>query len=273
MARYFIASRRGLLPAGGTVHLRFHGQLNEHLAHPLRQREFEHQLTGRASAKDVIESLGVPHTEIDVVLLNGRSVALNAVLEDGDRVAVYPQTSGLKVTPLLHLHPRPLRRKRFVLDGHLGKLARHLRLLGFDTLYDRDATDVALVRHAHDQRRILLTRDRGLLMRSAVTRGAYVYATDPGQQLEEVVERFDLRGAMHPFLRCMKCNGRLVRVSKRSLNGHLDEELLARHSEFRRCRGRGQVYWPGTHHARLQRLVEKVMAAATQEPEDTGPDE
>jgi uncharacterized protein with PIN domain len=106
-----------------------------------------------------------------------------------------------------------------------------------------------------------------------VTRGAYVYATDPGQQLEEVVERFDLRGAMHPFRRCMKCNGRLLRVSKRSLNGRLDEELLARHSEFRRCRGCGQVYWPGTHHARLQRLVEKVMAAATQEPEDTGPDE
>jgi uncharacterized protein with PIN domain len=261
MSRYFIASKRGLLPAGGTAHLRFYAELNDHLAPVLRGRAFNHPLPGRASVKDVIESLGVPHTEVELVLVNGCSVGCDAVLHDGDDVSVYPMFEALDIGPLLRLRPRPLRVTRFILDGHLGQLARYLRVLGFDTSYEKNCPDEELAGRSRRERRILLTRDRGLLKRSAVTHGSYLYATNPRRQLFEVVERFDLRGSMHPFRRCTKCNGRLARVSKRSLEGHLDAELLARHAIFRRCRDCGQVYWPGTHYARLQQLVNEVSAA------------
>jgi uncharacterized protein with PIN domain len=258
--RYFIASRRGLLPAGGTVRLRFYAELNDHLAPRLRQRSFELPLRGRASVKDVIESCGVPHTEIELVLINGRSVGFDAVLHDGDQVSVYPMFEALDVSPLLRLRPRPLRVVRFVLDVHLGRLARSLRLLGFDTWYEKACSDEELVRRSRAERRILLTRDRGLLKRSAVTHGSFLYATDPRQQLSEVVERFDLRRALHPFRRCIACNGRLLRVSREELQGRLDPELLARYDSFRRCPGCGRIYWPGSHHARMQRLVDEVRS-------------
>lgn len=240
--------------------MRFYAELNDHLAPPLRQRSFELQLRGRASVKDVIESCGVPHTEIELLLINGRSVGLDAVLHDGDSVSVYPMFEALDVSPLLRLRPRPMRVTRFVLDVHLGRLARYLRLLGFDTWYEKQCADEELVRRSRAERRILLTRDRGLLKRSAVTHGAYLYATDPRQQLSEVLERFDLRRALHPFRRCIACNGRLMHVSREVLEGRLDPGLLARHQSFRRCPGCNRIYWPGTHHARMQRLVEEVTS-------------
>ena len=260
MDRYFIASKRGLLPAGGSVKMRFYAELNDHLAPSLRHRTFDHPLPGRPSVKDVIESLGVPHTEVELVLINGRSSGFDALLQDGDVVSVYPMFEALDVTPLLRLRPRPLRVTRFVLDGHLGRLARYLRVLGFDTLYEKDCSDEELVRHSREERRILLTRDRGLLKRSAVTHGSYVYSTQPRQQLFEVVERFQLRSTMRPFRRCPTCNGLLTRASKKSLAGQIDAELLTRYSVFRRCRDCAQIYWPGTHYERLQRLVSEVSA-------------
>ncbi len=261
MERYFIASKRGLLAAGGSVHFRFYAELNDHLAPALRQRGFDHPLHGRPSVKDVIESLGVPHTEVELILVNGHSVGFDTILHDGDRVSVYPMFEAVDVTPLLRLRPRPLRVTRFILDGHLGRLARYLRLLGFDTAYDRDCADEELAARSHGERRILLTRDRGLLKRNEVTHGAYLYSTHPREQLMEVVERFDLRRSMRPFRRCTRCNGRLVRATRHSLEGTIDPELLSRHATFRRCRDCGQVYWPGSHFEKLQRIVEEVQTS------------
>ncbi|HKY90380.1 MAG TPA: Mut7-C RNAse domain-containing protein [Nevskiaceae bacterium] len=259
--RYFIASRRGILPAGGTVAFRFYAELNDHLAPRLRQRTFDHPLSGRPAVKDVIEALGVPHTEVELILVDGASVGFDEPLHDGERISVYPMFETLDVAPLLRLRPRPPRTTRFVLDGHLGRLARHLRMLGFDTRYAQDCDDAALVQASIDERRILLTRDRGLLKRSAVTHGAFVYATAPREQVLEVVERFDLRRSMRPFRRCTRCNGRLLRASKTSLAGLVDAPLLARHRAFKRCRDCGQVYWPGTHVEHMRRFVEELGAA------------
>ena len=228
------------------VELRFYAELNDFLPSHRRHRSFEHTLVHPAAVKDVIESLAVPHTEVDLVIVNGESVGFDHVVGDGDRVAVYPVFESIDIGPVLEVRPAPLRDTRFVADVHLGRLARHLRLLGFDTWYRNDAGDDELARVSVDERRILLTRDRGLLKRSAVTHGSWLRSTDAEEQAVEVVRRFDLGRRLRPFSRCLVCNTAVEAVGP-ALN---------------RCPGCGRLYWPGSHHERLAVLVDRIAAAA-----------
>ena len=166
-----------------------------------------------------VESLGVPHTEVDLILVNDRSVEWAYQPQEGDRVAVYPVFESLDITPLIRLRPEPLREVRFVLDGHLGRLAAYLRMLGFDTWYRNHVDDAVLAQVSKEERRILLTRDQGLLKRSAVTHGYWVRATAPREQLREVIARFDLQRQAKPFTRCLSCNGRLQAASLAEVEG------------------------------------------------------
>lgn len=254
----------------GTATFRFYEELNDFLPPPRRKRPFEHGFRGPVAIKDVIEALGVPHTEIELILVNGRSVRFSYRLRDGDSVSVYPVFEAFDVTPLLRLRPRPLRTSRFVLDTHLGALARYLRLLGFDTLYSNDCDDAELARLAREQRRILLTRDVGLLKRNLVRRGYFLRQVRPLLQIREIVERFDLRGQARPFRRCIRCNGFLGAVSRRALAGQLDARILERHQSFHRCRSCGQIYWPGSHYVRMQRLVEQILHGEPASPDRIG---
>ncbi|MEK7405630.1 MAG: Mut7-C RNAse domain-containing protein, partial [Acidobacteriota bacterium] len=145
------------------AHFRFYGELNDFLSPERRMTAFPHSFELPAPVKDMIEGLGVPHTEVDLILANGESVDFSYVVRDGDRISVYPVFESLDITPLLRLRERPLRQPRFVLDAHLGKLAAYLRMLGFDTLYRNDYQDPELVALAARDKRILLTRDVGLL--------------------------------------------------------------------------------------------------------------
>lgn len=156
----------------------------------------------------------MPHIEVDLVLVDGESVDFTRRLTGGERVAVYPVFERLDITPVTRLRARPLRWTRFVLDVHLGKLARYLRLLGFDTLYRTDYDDATIIRLSLDEQRIILTRDRGVLKHTAVTHGYWVRSTVPRQQLSEIMRVFDLVGDTRPFTRCMLCNGELQRVAK-----------------------------------------------------------
>src|SRR5690348_641805 len=165
------AARR---PPHSVADFRFYEELNDFLRPELRKRTFRHAFSGTPAVKDVIEAIGVPHSEVDLVLIDGKSVDFGRRLRDGNRVAVYPVFERLDVTSLTRLRPRPLRRTRFVLDVHLGTLARYLRLLGFDTLYRNDYDDHQIVQVAQEQSRIILTRDKGLLKHRAVTRGRWV---------------------------------------------------------------------------------------------------
>jgi hypothetical protein len=155
---------------------------------------------------------------------------------------------------------------RFVLDQHLGRLAECLRLLGFDTLYRNDYHDPELAQIAHDEQRILLTRDLGLLKRSAVIYGAFVRTTDPEEQVIEIVRRWDLFDALTPFRRCMRCNGLLEQVSKAEIAELLLPQTRVDHTAFHRCTGCGQIYWPGSHFASMQRFVEQIRHARTTAP-------
>jgi uncharacterized protein with PIN domain len=238
---------------------RFYAELNDFLPPARRQREFPHTFQGRASIKDAIESLGVPHTEIDLILINGRSVDFQHPLRDGDTVSVYPVFESLDIHPITRLRPEPLRRPAFILDAHLGRLAAYLRLLGFDSLYRNDFTDEELAQRSADGQRILLTRDRGLLKRSIVTRGYCVRSADPREQLREVTDRFDLSRMAAPFRRCLTCNGLLQPAEKQSVQNRLPPGTRERYDEFYRCAGCGKIFWPGSHYARLQAILREVL--------------
>jgi uncharacterized protein with PIN domain len=237
---------------------RFYEELNDYLPPDLRKRPIERDITGTPSVKDAIESFGVPHTEIDLILVDGRSVRFDRRLRGGERVAVYPEFERFDITPIHRLRPRPLRESRFVADVHLGTLARYLRLLGFDTRYDNGLDDADLASITARERRILLTRDVGLLKRRAVVRGHWLRSRDPEEQLEEIVAALHLRRALRPFTRCMACNGRLAVVARADVAARVPLRVHRRFRAFRRCRDCGRVYWRGTHFSRLQRLVYRL---------------
>jgi uncharacterized protein with PIN domain len=238
---------------------RFYAELNDFLPPGDRHREVVRSFPDSPSVKDQIEACGVPHTEVDLVLVNGRSVGFDHHLSDGDRVSVYPVFEALDVTPLVHLRPKPLREIRFVLDTHLGKLARRLRLLGFDAIWRRDATDAELVSLSLSERSILLTRDRGLLKRREITHAAAVRATDPRRQLLEIVERFDLARSAAPFTRCLACNGGLVSVPKENVLDRIPPETRLHYDEFKTCTSCARVFWWGPHARRLREIVEETL--------------
>jgi hypothetical protein len=169
---------------------------------------------------------------------------------------------GLDVTPLLRLRPVPLRHPRFLADAHLGKLARLLRLLGFDTLFFNDAGDRRLVEISIDERRILLSRDRALLMRREITHGCFVHAVKPTRQLEELIERLDLHRLAAPFTRCMECNGSLRRIDRADILAELPKRAGQLYTEFWRCSDCAKIYWKGSHYRRLARFVRALAPSA-----------
>ena len=240
---------------------RFYAELNDFLPPERRQAAFPHTFDQRASIKDVIESLGVPHTEVDLILVNGQSVDFSCLVRDGDRVSVYPVFEALDISPLALVRPAPLREVRFVLDAHLGRLAAYLRLAGFDTVCQPDPGDAELADTSLREQRILLTRDHGLLKRKVVTHGYFVRATRPSDQLIEVLGRFDLARSVTPFSRCLRCNGEIESVRPELVWSRLPPRIRATHREFWRCRSCGRAYWKGSHYARLARLVDEAIAS------------
>jgi uncharacterized protein with PIN domain len=254
-----------------TIEIRFYEELNDFLPVERKKVAFSHTVQGRVSVKDLIESLGVPHTEIDLILVNGKSVDFSCLVQDGDRISVYPVFEALDISPVLRLRPKPLRGTRFVTDIHLGKLARYLRMLGFDTLYRNDYSDDVLARISSSEGRILLTRDCGLLKRNEVTHGYWVRLFDPLDQLEEVVRRLDLYNAFSPFTRCLECNGMLEPVEKESIIDRLPPGTRNAFNEFDCCRDCRKVYWRGSHYDRMRQLVDRLCQQREERSDCAGP--
>jgi uncharacterized protein with PIN domain/sulfur carrier protein ThiS len=240
------------------VSLRFYEELNDFLPADLRKQTFVKEIQSGVSVKHLIESLGIPHTEVEIILINGQSVGLDATLEEGDRISVYPMFERLDVTPLLRLRGQPLRKPKFIADAHLGKLARYLRLLGFDTLFFNDAGDQRLVSISVEEKRTLLTRDKALLMHRAITHGGYVHALEPRQQLIEIVNRYDLKRQISPFSRCMVCNGPIKVEKKQRIEAELPLHVAQNHDQFWRCTACRNIYWKGSHYRQLLNYVESL---------------
>lgn len=236
--------------------LRFHEELNDFLSPALRKVSFDHDFDRRTSVKDMIESFGVPHTEVELILVNGKSVDFSYIVNDADHISVYPVFQALDVSPLIRLRPEPLRTSRFVIDCNLGRLARYLRLLGFDSLYRNDYSDKTIADIAHNENRIVLTRDRALLQHKIITRGYFVRATKPGDQVREVLSRLDLYRHINLYTRCAHCNGELVDVDKQSIVDRLEPKTRQYYDKFKVCTTCGQVYWEGSHHKPMRTLLE-----------------
>jgi len=242
-----------------TATFRFYEELNDFLARPLRRRAFSCPCAHSATTKHMIEALGVPHTEVELILVNGESVGFDRVLADGDRVAVYPKFEALDVTPLLRVRARPLRTMRFIADAHLGGLAQLLRLAGFDTLYDNHFADDEIETLAASEDRIVLTRDRELLKRRTITHGCYVRALKPQAQMREIVDRLDLATSVRAFRLCLSCNAPLRRIDKAEAAGRAPEGVLERHSQFVTCDVCRRVFWEGTHWQRMRTLIDSLV--------------
>lgn len=238
-----------------TAHFRFYEELNDFMPPERRKREFAGPCAQAATVKHMIEALGVPHTEVELILINGASVGFDQLLQDGDHVAVYPRLEALDITPLLRVRERPLREPRFVADCHLGGLARLLRMAGFDTLFRNDFADPELAALSINEQRILLTRDRELLKRRGITHGCYVHALKPVRQFQEIVQRLDLAGAAQPFSLCLECNAPLHAIDKMQVVDQLPPSVRAGHDNFFSCDRCRRVYWRGSHWQRMRAVL------------------
>ncbi|MEJ8811498.1 Mut7-C RNAse domain-containing protein [Variovorax ureilyticus] len=245
-----------------TATFRFYEELNDFLARERRRREFSCRCARMATTKHMIEALGVPHTEVELVLLNGESVGFDTLLRDGDRVAVFPKFEALDITPLLRVRERALRETRFIADAHLGGLAHLLRMTGFDTLYDNGFRDEEIERIAGAQGRIVLTRDLELLKRRGVTHGCYVHALRSAQQLREVFDRLDLARGARPFTRCLECNTPLREIDKSLVESALPARVRERYQRFSTCDTCRRVFWEGSHWQRMRAMVDELLAQA-----------
>lgn len=239
---------------------RFYEELNDFLAPARRRQEFTVPCAEAATTKHMIEALGVPHTEVELILVNGESVDFGRLLQDGDRVAVYPRFEAMDVAPLVRVREHPLRTPRFVADAHLGGLARMLRMLGFDTVYDNHIHDDAIVAICEQDGRIVLTRDRELLKRRTVTHGCYVHALKPEAQLQEIVERLDLARSARPFALCLHCNVPLRPVDKASVADRLPPRVRMHYDRFSLCDMCGRVYWEGSHWLHMRQMLDGVLS-------------
>lgn len=249
-----------------TAFFRFYAELNDFLARERRQAESSHSFEDRLSVKEVIDSFGVPLTEVDLILVNGQSVDFSYIVRDGDRISIYPVFEALNIAPLVRLRSDVLRKIRFVVDTHLGKLATYLRLLGFDALYRNDYHDDVLAQISVAERRILLTRDRGLLERKAITHGYCVLATNPERQLMEVVERFDLSGAATPFTRCLRCNRLLEPAVKETVQERLPPKTREAYDQFHVCPACQRLYWKGSQYERMKAFVNRILHSGKTSP-------
>ena len=235
------------------AYFRFLGRLNDFLPREQRGLEMVVDFHERQSIKHLAESLGVPHPEIGQLQVNGQAGSLSTITQDGDRVEIHPLPDGCRVEP------------RFILDNHLGRLASYLRMLGFDCLYQNDFEDEELATAAQREERILLSRDRRLLMRKAVTYGYCLRSLEPIEQLSEVIRRFDLSKRIIPFHRCPRCNHRLEPVEKEAVLDRLEPLTRLYFDEFQMCPNCRQIYWKGSHYDRMQRLIEEVTENKTRE--------
>ncbi|MGH9331180.1 MAG: Mut7-C RNAse domain-containing protein [Vicinamibacterales bacterium] len=243
-----------------SVSVRFYGELNDFLPAAHRQATLVCGLESSASIKDLVETLGVPHPEIDLLVVNGRTVDFACRVRDGDRVAAYPPFRAFDLDADARLGPSPHIEPRFVADVHLGRLAAYLRLAGLDTAYRNDYRDHEIVATSASEDRTLLTRDVGVLKHGRVTRGYFVRETRPARQLVEVLRRFDLATRARPFTRCLRCNDPLQVVPKDRVEHLLPPRTREHYREFSRCPVCARIYWQGSHYSQMSLFLERAFA-------------
>jgi uncharacterized protein len=237
---------------------RFYEELNDFLPAKLKKIRFDLSFEERTSIKDMIESIGIPHTEIDLILVNNNSVNFNYIVKDDDDISVYPVFESFDISEVQHLRPKPLRNPKFILDVHLGKLAKLMRILGIDTFYQNNFEDKEIVKLSLEHKRSILTRDIGLLKRKEVNHGYFVRNRKAEEQVLEVIERFQLKKIIKPFTRCIECNAILYEVKKENVVERLPQKVKNYLNEFYICKNCDKIFWKGTHYQKMSKMLERL---------------
>ena len=240
------------------IQFRFYEELNDFLPEVKRKVRFTYNYIDRASVKDIIESLGVPHTEVDMILVNDNSVGFDYLIKDSDDISVYPLFESFDVSEVQHLRPKPLRNPKFIADVHLGKLARYLRMVGFDVLYKNNFDDDEIVKISLEEKRAILTKGRGILKRNDVTHGYWVRSSKVKAQVVEIIKRFDLKKLIEEFTRCIECNSMLESISKKEILNELSPKVSESQKSFSVCPSCKKLYWKGTHYQRMLSFIKTI---------------
>ena len=244
----------------GRAHFWFHEDLRLFLSRA-DGPELIYHYQGSPSIKDAVEACGVPHVEVGLILVDGRPTPFNGRLNGhGSRVQVFPPNDHPPVDETLLPPPRPPGRPVFVLDVHLGVLARFLRMLGFDSIYEaRDLGDARLARIAGERAGIMLSRDIGLLKRGIVRHGYFLRSRDSREQLREVVSHFGISWSeCRPFSRCLHCNDLLAPVAAEQVADRLPESVRGQYDEFHLCGSCDRIYWKGTHYLSMREILDDL---------------
>ena len=241
------------------AYFRFYEELNDFLNKERRKVTFTYEFTGNPSVKDAIEAIGVPHVEVDLVVVNGESVDFSYRLNDKDNVSVYPVFEALDIKSIVRLREMPLRETKFILDVHLGRLAKYLRLCGFDTTFSNLYDDREIIDTAASEKRIILTRDKQLLKDKRVTHGYWIRSQNHNEQLREVFVRFDLKDRLALFSRCIRCNTILEEVSKEKIKARLQADTSRYFSKFMRCPDCDRIFWEGSHYDNMKVIIDDTL--------------
>jgi len=241
------------------IYIRFYEELNDFLPKEKKKKRFTHSFIDRTSVKDLIESLGVPHTEVDLILVNGKSVNFNYLINDGDDISVYPVFESLDISDVQHLRAKPLRKPKFICDVHLGKLARNLRMFGIDVHYKNFLNDEEIVKISLDEKRTILTRDTGLLKRADVTHGYFIRNDEPEKQTAEVISRFSLMKLVKPFTLCLDCGSKLVKINKKDILHLIPENVKQAQNKFFYCVNCKKIFWAGSHINNMTLFIKEMI--------------
>jgi len=244
-----------------TATFRFYEELNDFLPEERRKRDFEIAFKGRESVKDMIEALGVPHTEVDLILVNAKSVDFGYILEHGDRVSVYPVFESFDIRDVTHLRDLPLRESRFIADVNIGDIVKYMRALGMDVYCDPGLSPREIIRISNQERRTILTKSRNLLKHRDAARGIFIRPGTTAQQIRRIIDLLSLREAIAPFSRCLVCNTPLVKATKESVYDRIPPKARAFYADYAYCSGCDRIYWQGTHFAKIKQMVDGILAS------------
>lgn len=237
---------------------RFYEELNDFLPPDKKKISFENEFIDRTSVKDMIESLGVPHTEIDMILVNGKSINFDYLVQDGDNISVYPVFESIDISDIQHLRKLPLRQPKFIADVHLGSLSKYLRMLGFDVLYKNNYSNEEIVEISVNDKRTILTRDRELLKNNRIMHGYWIRSEDIEHQVKELINRFDLKKNISEFVRCLECNNILEPVEKEKIEERIPPKVKQYQNEFWYCSHCDKIYWKGTHYEKMFGFIKRI---------------
>lgn len=240
-----------------TIRIKFYNRLSKFLLDK-SQKYITHKFIDRTNVKDLIEAFGIPHTEVDVILVNKKSVTFNYLIKDGDKIEVFPNREKVFVKKLIPLKPKIIGKPKFIADVHLGGLVKLMRMFGLDVLYNNNYTDDEIVEISKTQKRIILTRDIGLLKRKNVKYGHFIFGTTKEEQFKETCQSFDLIKYSQPLSLCLECGTKLKRISHKKALERLKDFKFDKNLSFHTCEKCNKIYWEGSHYDKMKKKIQTL---------------